>query len=183
MIKKCLNCKEDFQTSPSIIKRGGGKYCSIKCKYEFWSQSGHPLTGKVGHKHSNEARQKIGLASKGRKKTFLAKKKISASQQGISLDSWSGFITPEDRLERIRFRNEVQKLVLERDDYTCQICGQRGGQLQVDHIQSWAEYIDLRFDIKNCRTVCMACHYKLTFGRELPKDVTAWGHNLSQIGG
>lgn len=89
----------------------------------------------------------------------------------------------KDRLERLKFRNEIQRLVLERDSYTCQFCHNKGGKLQVDHIQSWAEYVELRFDINNCRTLCMACHYKVTFGRELPEGVTDWGHNLSQIRG
>jgi 5-methylcytosine-specific restriction endonuclease McrA len=60
---------------------------------------------------------------------------------------------------------------------------EKGCALQVDHIQPWAEYVELRFDINNCRTLCMACHYKITFGKDMPKGVTTWGHNLSQIGG
>jgi len=40
-----------------------------------------------------------------------------------------------------------------------------------------------RFDLNNCRTLCMACHYKITFGTELPKDVPNWGHNLLRKAG
>jgi len=58
-----------------------------------------------------------------------------------------------------------------------------GGKLQVAHIMSWADYPELRFNLDNCRTLCMACHYFETFGRELPEDVTTWGHNLSHKGG
>ena len=96
--------------------------------------------------------------------------------------NWKGGISSKDRLERQRFRQTVQKEVLERDDYSCQMCGDRGCALQVDHIQPWSEYVELRFDINNCRTLCMDCHYKITFGKEIPKDVKAWGHNLSKIG-
>jgi len=71
----------------------------------------------------------------------------------------------------------MQKEVFERDNYTCQMCDERGGKLQVDHIQSWAEYVELRFDMKNLRTLCMDCHYLITFGKKKPEGVI-WGHNL-----
>lgn len=30
-MKKCLECKKEFIAIPSNIKRGGGKYCSMRC--------------------------------------------------------------------------------------------------------------------------------------------------------
>ena len=87
-----------------------------------------------------------------------------------------------DKLERIRFREEMQKLIFERDDYTCQICKERGGKLQVDHIQPWAEYVEQRFSMDNCRTLCMGCHYKITFNKSMPKKIQAWGHNMTKGG-
>mgnify|MGYP001589666611 FL=1 len=43
IIKKCLTCRSEFKTKPSILKRGQGKYCSQKCK-----------------RHSQETKNKIG---------------------------------------------------------------------------------------------------------------------------
>ncbi|MBV6446319.1 MAG: hypothetical protein IFNCLDLE_02611 [Ignavibacteriaceae bacterium] len=94
---------------------------------------------------------------------------------------WKGGVSSPDRLERINFRRMIQKQVLERDNYTCKMCGVRGVALQVDHIQPWAEYVEGRFDINNCRTLCMSCHYQITFGKEMPKEIKSWGHNLNQI--
>lgn len=34
MIKNCLQCNRGFKTIPANIKRGWGKYCSIKCSAE-----------------------------------------------------------------------------------------------------------------------------------------------------
>lgn len=96
--------------------------------------------------------------------------------------NWKGGITTKDRLDRVKFQKTIQKLVFERDNYTCQMCGEQGVALQVDHIQPWAEYVDGRFDVNNCRTLCMGCHYRITFGREMPDNVKAWGHNISRIG-
>lgn len=89
-------------------------------------------------------------------------------------------VTPENKLERKRFREEIQKKALERDNYTCQMCDKRGCHLHVDHIQSWSEYVELRFDINNCRTLCVDCHYLVTFGKEKPKN-SAWGENTIYI--
>jgi hypothetical protein len=35
--------------------------------------------------------------------------------------------------------------------------------------------------MENCRTLCMDCHYLITFGKPKPKDVI-WGHNLKEAG-
>ena len=161
----------------------------------------------IGMKLSEEHKRKIGLACRGKRhygvKAFLeTRAKMSLSQKkrtdfswkpgrvpwnkgikwaemtGENRPLWKGGVTSRDRLERVRFRRTVQKLVFERDDYTCQICGGRGGSLQVDHIQKWVDCVEGRFDIDNCRTVCMDCHYKITFGKPKPKGIKAWGHNL-----
>ncbi len=52
--------------------------------------------------------------------------------------------------------------VFVRDDYTCQECGQRGGDLEADHIKAWAYYPELRYAVSNGRTLCVGCH-RLTF--------------------
>jgi 5-methylcytosine-specific restriction endonuclease McrA len=119
----------------------------------------------------------------GKKHSIESKIKMSATRQGIPQDQWTGFIRTTDQLERTRFRHQIQKSVFERDNYTCQLCLVHGVALQVDHIQPWAEYVEGRFDVNNCRTLCMSCHYKITFGREKPEGVTTWGHNYSHIGG
>jgi len=92
--------------------------------------------------------------------------------------NWKGGVTSKNQSERVKFRQTIQKEVLKRDDYTCQLCGERGIALQVDHIQSWVDYVELRFNIENCRTLCKACHYEVTFGRPMLDKSMAWGHNL-----
>lgn len=82
--------------------------------------------------------------------------------------------TDFDRWERKKFRNTIKKEVLIRDGYKCQMCGNTN-KLQVDHIQPWSEYVELRFDIKNCRTLCQKCHYLITFNHQMPKTIKNWG--------
>lgn len=136
-----------------------------------------------GKFHTEETKRKIGMKSIGRIKSAEGRKRISMAVSGSKNWNWKGGVTTKDRLERIKFRNQIQRQVFKRDNYTCKLCGEKGGKLQVDHIQSWAEYIELRFSINNCRTLCMKCHYKITFGKPMPPSIKAWGHNLvkSQI--
>jgi 5-methylcytosine-specific restriction endonuclease McrA len=50
--------------------------------------------------------------------------------------------------------------VFERDNYTCQHCGQVGGDLNADHIKPFSTHPKLRLDINNGRTLCVPCHKK-----------------------
>jgi len=48
--------------------------------------------------------------------------------------------------------------VYERDRYTCQRCGAKGGQLNAHHIVPWCLSPAQRFDIDNGITLCVKCH-------------------------
>ena len=122
-----------------------------------------------GKKHSEESKKKISDALVGR-------------LTGENNPNWKGGVTTESYRQRREFKKKLQKKVFERDDYTCTMCYARGGCLQVDHIKKWSEYPELRFDMDNCRTLCMACHYYITFNKKMPKGIK-WGHTVSHQGG
>ena len=48
--------------------------------------------------------------------------------------------------------------VFERDDFTCQDCGERGGRLNAHHKKSWRKHPSLRFTTENGVTLCECCH-------------------------
>lgn len=79
----------------------------------------------------------------------------------------------QNTLDRSKF-GRIRHLIYERDDYTCQICNKRGGNLHVDHIKKFADNPELRFEANNCRTVCVPCHYYITFKRKMPSNCS-WG--------
>lgn len=116
------------------------------------------------------------LSQYGLKRCKLCAGKLRTKENNVS---WKGGITSKNQMERVKFRKQMQKLVFERDNYTCQMCGAKG-DLQVDHIQSWVEYVELRFCIDNCRTLCKSCHYQITYGRPIPDKNMEWGHNLGR---
>lgn len=83
--------------------------------------------------------------------------------------NWQNGKTKEKRKIRasLEYKN-WRTAVFERDNYTCQSCGDdRGGNLEADHIKPFAFFPKLRFDVKNGRTLCSSCHIKTdTYGRK-----------------
>jgi hypothetical protein len=51
-----------------------------------------------------------------------------------------------------------RRAVLWRDLFTCQDCGAKGTELQAHHIEPWATFPALRFDVSNGLTLCIECH-------------------------
>lgn len=107
-----------------------------------------------------------GLYLRGWHHTDTAKAKMR-SFKGELNHHWRGGITPLRK--KLYFSEEYKawrKSVFERDKYICVLCGQKGGNLEADHIKPWAYFPELRFEIKNGRTLCKICHRKTdTYGR------------------
>ncbi|MCK5018783.1 MAG: HNH endonuclease [Candidatus Peribacteraceae bacterium] len=78
---------------------------------------------------------------------------------GSSHHNWKGGVSSErDRIKKtieyIQWRSDV----FERDEYTCQYCNERGGRLHAHHINGFADFPGLRFNIDNGVTLCEKCH-------------------------
>lgn len=180
----CKTCKNKFNHKCHAHRI----YCSLNCqKNGEWGKINKELNkGKIAWNkgkpntwynldgcRTQEAIAKISKSKKGQPSPNKGK----IGLRGELSPNWKGGLRGKDYLERRRFRGTMQKIIFERDNYTCQLCGNKG-DLQVDHIQSWKDYVELRFDINNCRTVCAKCHYQITFGRPMPENLKSWGHNL-----
>lgn len=161
--KFCLECGIAFKRLKSNPKR---PFHSRDCYKQYFAKHSKEWNDRTGKGHDIKTRIKISMTLQGIK----------------NRKQWKGFSQSENRLQRERFRDTIQRQVLERDNYTCQICGIKGKSMQVDHIQTWAEYTELRFNMNNCRTLCIECHYKITFGKPMPKNVKTWGKNFMKGG-
>jgi hypothetical protein len=191
--KICEYCSNSYipeskRVGPKVIakRRFCSKHCSALAHKELNIKLGKMVGLSPRTKEWKEKHSKRMMGSKlhlGYKHSEETKRKISIVHRGIKMKEDWEYVSSKDKLERNRFRSQIQKQVFKRDNYTCQICGKRGGNIQVDHIQPWAEYVELRFCIDNCRTLCVKCHYKITFGKPMPPNIRAWGHNMKQLQG
>ncbi len=78
---------------------------------------------------------------------------------------WNAGTAKSVKINHTKEWKEMRHAVFERDDYTCQICGRRGGRLHPDHIKPKALYPELTFILDNIRTLCVECHRKTdTYG-------------------
>lgn len=100
-------------------------------------------------------------------KTGEFQKNRSAMLQGIPVEKWKGFITPEN--ERLVASPEYKiwkQTVFRRDNFTCQLCNDHDCPLAAHHIYPKAKYPDKVLDVDNGITLCNLCHHK-TIGQEM----------------
>lgn len=80
---------------------------------------------------------------------------------GDKAPNWRGGKTSARVTEMARDQyRQFRKMIMSRDNYTCQLCDIRGGKLEMDHIKEWCNYPELRYEASNCRTLCKECHKK-----------------------
>lgn len=107
--------------------------------------------GRKGQINTTSHREKISLALIGRIHQWQEGDKNyfhTHKYEGIKNCNWAG-----GRADRFR------RLILKRDDYTCQVCGLKDEEIvQVDHIKPRSKFPELSFDISNGRTLCPNCH-------------------------
>jgi hypothetical protein len=81
-------------------------------------------------------------------------------RRGKDNPNWKGGITEENRAIRSsKQHKEWSKSVLEHDNYTCQACRKRGGDLHANHILDFSKYPKFRFLKENGIALCHKCHY------------------------
>ena len=74
--------------------------------------------------------------------------------------NWNTNKTDEERKKERNYPEyrEWRKLIYERDNYICQICKKRGGDINAHHIESYANNLELRTILLNGVTLCKKCH-------------------------
>ena len=118
---ECKQCSTKFKRSHYAYKKGlenpkmMPKYCSRVCQLT-------KNTFREGHIPSNAFKP--------------------GETVGELNHNWKGGITPlMESIRRLSIYKDWRKAVYERDDYTCQHCGEKGGELNADHIYLFSKII------------------------------------------
>lgn len=151
LAKPCHMCEQPFFSYPSQKR----KYCSTSCRSRYTS---HPSRNpRCGVPLSDEHRIALSIGHIG----------VQARERH---PRWKGGISRTARRNDMAGTQYKQWrfAVFMRDGFTCVLCGFKGA-IQADHIKPYAQFIALRYDVSNGRTLCAPCHLKTpTFGNRAP---------------
>jgi hypothetical protein len=139
----CKNCRGEFSKQGKQIRKIAPLFCSRRCDREYKT--------KFSKVHQRRLFKDV--------------------PNGANHAFWKGGVTPVNKKIRQSGQYaEWRTQVFERDDFTCQECGQRGTRLHPHHIKPFAYFPDLRFEVGNGRTLCVECHRKTdTYGNRAKK--------------
>lgn len=140
----CPKCDKKFQHH-----RSGEKFCS-KC-----------APPSMYYKRCTTCKKEFTTPYHNRK--YCGRKCYNAAiairQKGERSHRWKGGLTNPDRIQRNSMEYaDWRKAVFARDDFTCQLCFERGGKLAAHHIREYAKHKELRTHLGNGITLCWPCH-------------------------
>ncbi len=183
--RECGHCgsvfnrrKCDFNANE---QRGYKNYCSKDCKFKAQSIWLIGNKNAFGLRHSEETKRKYSLDRAGKnnpmygipspikgKKLNLSEEEIARRRaprlnyRGKNHPNWKGGKTAPHKLFRASSANRTLiKSAFERDNHTCQICGDKKGPFNGDHMMPFSilpkkDWLNL----DNIRTLCVPCHKK-----------------------
>lgn len=172
----CKQCGKVFEAKPS----DKGRFCSLKCYWLYRKENKMLPPSRKGAKISKAHKQALRDWWKDHPDHNKFKKGEKAWNKGRPMPEirkekhgrWTGgrIKHPDKRIRNSAEYKDWRAKVFKRDNYTCQLCGKRGGELHADHIKPFATHPELRFDVNNGRTLCVPCHKKTsTYGRNIKK--------------
>lgn len=146
--KISVSVKNGYINKPETIKN-----MRLRMK-EYYANGGkHPMSGR---KHTEKSKKLMSINSVGK-------------QSKENHWNWKGGITHEEELIR-KSKNYLlwRKSCFERDNFTCQISGQYGGELVVHHINNFADFPESRIAIDNGITMSKELHLRFhkTYGKK-----------------
>ena len=164
--KVCKRCGDTFLVIPSLENR---VFCSDKCYFNA------PSKEKLEELYLNRFLSMKSISKELNLSFLTVWKYIHKYEIPVRTEMHNSFLggkpfnyvngSAQGRRNSIKDRKkdtDWRKMVFERDNYTCQGCGDVGCKLEADHIKRFAEYPNLRYELSNGQSLCIPCHRKKT---------------------
>lgn len=152
--------KEMGYSVQEIADAAGVKYSTIRKWLKRYNLQFDPLQNLTG----SNGKPPWNKGKKGYKinKTITEKHKsaIREARSGEISNFWKGGIS-SDRANIARWTTEQAPKVHAKYDYTCQVCGKRGGNLHTHHVAPVALKPEFAYTFDNLITLCEMCHREL----------------------
>jgi len=153
-VGKCIICGKEYY---AVNDYGNykQKYCSRKC----WSNRRVTYYRICPH-------CSIEFKTSEKRKRYCSKACSLSVHLGDKSHLWKGGLTKRSKIEKTCAKYRHWRMsVFKRDNFTCVICGVHNRTLEADHIKPQSVHPELRYDLKNGRTLCHECHKKTdTYG-------------------
>ena len=166
----CDYCKKPIKINKCRIERSNHHFCDNDC-YNKWKSEN--LKDENNYRYNKEE----VLCDYCKKPIKLNKYRIencnlhfcsyecygkwqSENRKGKNSPNWNPNLTNKERIVGRKYEEyyDFRKQVFERDNYTCQITGKRGGKLQAHHLNCYSDYKEERTDINNGITLSKEIH-------------------------
>lgn len=175
-MRRCATCKDEL-TSASAKQHPEQKYCSTEC---YWGPRRNPRQKRncaVCDTSFMATVQQVKTPGWGLYCSLKCRSSIPDTPEvrekkvhrGAAHPNWKGGIMKGRKDRNLAVYKNWRFGVFSRDKFTCVWCGiknQKGlghtVRLEADHIKSWTDYPELRYEIDNGRTLCKGCHTKRT---------------------
>ena len=167
--KNCVVCGKEFSVIPARAETAS--LCSNACRYV------HQKTARLGDlngrwkggsrekecQHCGKVFQWAGqpYASWVPRKFCSVACRVAGQKRlyGELHPNFNPQASKRSRGNFVKLQGEWSARVRVRDDFTCQSCGKRGGDLHAHHIKPWSTAPESRFDVGNGITLCVKCHH------------------------
>lgn len=180
----CDYCNSDIEVKQYLIRDFKYQYCNRDCRTE------HLRKIMLGENNPNFQSSYVKcdgcdknikvIPSLKDKYNFCSfdcyKENIGQYYSGVNSSNWNHDLTKEERIVGRKYPAyyKWRRNVFEKDNYTCQCCGDdKGGNLEAHHILNYTEHPKLRVDISNGITLCEVCHKRF-------QDINGYTRNTAK---
>jgi len=142
----------------------GSKKCRAKGRIALWvTDKGQLFCKRCAQRYRAQWLKNHGTSQKEIRLQRCKKLKTAGWKERV-FAGWKD--TPEQAaIRRSPAYQAWRKVVLERDNYTCQHCETTGGRLVVHHIKTFKMNPELRLESDNGIVLCNKCHEELHLSR------------------